>query len=237
MNLLKQRVCEANQEINRAQLAILTWGNASEVDRDTGVFAIKPSGVSYGDLTPEHIPLISLETGEKVEGELNPSSDTLTHWHLYRSFPEIGGIVHTHSPNATAWAQARMEIPCLGTTHADTFYGPVPCTRPLTETEITAEYELNTGKVIAEHFSRKSLNPVEVPGVLVSAHAPFTWAKNARKAVTNAIILEEIARIAIITRSLHPQSPVAEPYLLEKHYTRKHGKNATYGQSVKETHI
>lgn len=216
------------------RLAILTWGNASEVDRAAGVFAIKPSGVAYDDLTPDQIPLISLETGEKVAGDLNPSSDTLTHWHLYQAFPSIGGIVHTHSPHATAWAQARMDIPCLGTTHADTFYGSVPCTRPLTEEEIQSGYERNTGLVIANHFTQANLNPMEVPGVLVSAHAPFTWGKNAADAVINAVILEEIARMAVITRSLNPAGPKAESYLLQKHYTRKHGKDATYGQSKKD---
>jgi L-ribulose-5-phosphate 4-epimerase len=232
---LKRNVCEANQEINRVRLAILTWGNASEVDREAGVFAIKPSGVPYADLTPEHIPLISLETGEKVAGDLNPSSDTATHLHLYRAFPEIGGIVHTHSPYATAWAQARMPIPCLGTTHADTFYGPVPCTRPLTEEEIANDYELNTGVVIASHFKALGLNPLEVPGVLVSAHAPFTWGNSASSAVTTAVILEEVARMASATRSLNPDGPEAEPYLINKHYSRKHGKDATYGQSTMET--
>ena len=231
MKNVQQRVCEANQEIHRVRLAILTWGNASEVDRDAGVFAIKPSGVAYDDLTPEMIPLISLETGEKVDGELNPSSDTDTHHHLYNAFPDIGGIVHTHSPHATAWAQARMPIPCLGTTHADTFYGPVPCTRPLTEEEIQSAYERNTGVVIAEHFTANDLNPLEVPGVLVSAHAPFTWGASAMAAVTTAMILEEVARMATETRTLHPGGPEAEPYLIQKHYTRKHGKDATYGQS------
>jgi L-ribulose-5-phosphate 4-epimerase len=229
---LKSRVVQANQQINRVRLAILTWGNASEVDREAGVFAIKPSGVAYDDLTPEQIPLISLETGEQVEGELNPSSDTATHWNLYRAFPEIGGIVHTHSPHATAWAQARMPIPCLGTTHADTFYGPVPCTRPLTEEEIASDYERNTGVVIVDHFREAGLKPLEVPGVLVSAHAPFTWGVNAYAAVTHAMILEEVARMATETRMLNPGGPEAESYLLNKHYTRKHGPDATYGQSA-----
>lgn len=234
MKDLQNRVCDANREIRRVRLSILTWGNASEVDREAGVFAIKPSGVEYEDLTPERIPLISLETGKKVQGDLNPSSDTATHWHLYRAFPEIGGIVHTHSPHATAWAQARMDIPCLGTTHADSFHGPVPCTRPLTEDEIVSEYELNTGKVIEAHFRKLKLKPMEIPAVLVSAHAPFTWGKNAREAVVNAVILEEVARMAVTTRSLNPGGPAAESYLLQKHYTRKHGKDAYYGQSGEE---
>lgn len=235
MSKLQANVCAANHEISRVRLAILTWGNASEVDREAGVFAIKPSGVAYEDLTPERIPLISLETGEQVEGACKPSSDTATHWHLYRAFPKIGGIVHTHSPSATAWAQARMEVPCLGTTHADTFHGPVPCTRPLSREEVESDYELNTGKVIAEHFFAAGLNPGEVPGVLVSAHAPFTWGADAAAAVTHAVILEEVARMALSTRALRPDGPSAEPWLLEKHYSRKHGPNATYGQPQKES--
>jgi L-ribulose-5-phosphate 4-epimerase len=227
---LKARVCEANKEISRVQLAILTFGNASEVDRETGVFAIKPSGVDYDAMTPDDIPVISLETGEKVEGELNPSSDTATHWHLYRAFPSIGGIVHTHSPYATAWAQAQREIPCLGTTHADTFYGPVPCTRPLTQEEVETDYELNTGKVIEEHFGSNGLDAAEIPGVLVSAHAPFTWGKNAITAVTNGRILEEIAKMAATTMTINPNIAAVDQYLLDKHYLRKHGTDAYYGQ-------
>jgi len=209
---------------------MLTWGNASEVDRDAGIFAIKPSGIDYDDLTPGDIPVISLETGEKVDGKLNPSSDTATHWHLYRSFPDIGGIVHSHSPCATAWAQARRGIPCLGTTHADTFYGPVPCTRPLSREEIETDYELNTGRVIEEHFTKNNLKPAEIPGVLVSAHAPFAWGKDAATAVTHALILDEVAKMASSTLAINPDASAVEPYLLDKHYLRKHGKNAYYGQ-------
>jgi len=232
---LRKRVCEANQLIHQSQLAILTWGNASEVDREAGVFGIKPSGVDYADLKPELIPLISLETGKQVAGDLNPSSDTETHLHLYRSFPEIGGIVHTHSPNATAWAQARQPIPCLGTTHADTFHGSIPCTRALTTEEVESEYERNTGKVITEHFQAHDLSPEEVPGVLVSAHAPFTWGASAKQAVLHAEILEEVAKMALVTRSVLPEGPEAEPWLLEKHYSRKHGEHATYGQTTPES--
>jgi L-ribulose-5-phosphate 4-epimerase len=230
MEDLKKRVCDANKEINRTQLAILTWGNASEVDREAGVFAIKPSGVDYDEMTPAAIPLISLETGETVEGDMNPSSDTATHWHLYRAFPGIGGIVHTHSPYATAWAQAQRDIPCLGTTHADTFYGSVPCTRALTEAEIKGEYELNTGKVIEEHFTQNGLKAEALPGVLVSSHAPFTWGANAMKAVVNGRILEAIARMATTTLALNPAVGPVDQCLLDKHYLRKHGANATYGQ-------
>jgi L-ribulose-5-phosphate 4-epimerase len=229
-DVLKARVCAANKEINRVQLAILTWGNASEVDREAGVFAIKPSGVDYDEMTPEDMPLISLETGEPVEGKMNPSSDTATHWHLYRAFPGIGGIVHTHSPNATAWAQAHRDIPCLGTTHADTFYGSVPCTRALTQLEIEGEYELNTGKVIEEHFTRNGLKPEERPGVLVSSHAPFTWGANAMQAVVNGRILEAIATMAAKTLALTPDISPVDQFLLDKHYLRKHGANAYYGQ-------
>ena len=227
---LRKRVCAANKEINRVQLAILTWGNASEVDREAGVFAIKPSGVDYDEMTPEDIPIISLETGEKIEGKMNPSSDTATHWHLYRAFPTIGGIVHTHSPYATAWAQAHREIPCLGTTHADTFYGSVPCTRPLSQEEIEGEYELNTGKVIEEHFKQNGLKEGELPGVLVSSHAPFTWGANAMKAVVNGRILEEVARMAATTLALNPEVDPVDQFVLDKHYLRKHGANAYYGQ-------
>jgi len=231
---LRKRVCEANREIARVELAILTWGNASEVDRDAGVFAIKPSGVAYSTLTPSDIVLISLETGEQVAGELSPSSDTATHWRLYRCFGQVGGIVHTHSAYATAWAQARRNLPCLGTTHADTFYGPIPCTRPLTQEEVESHYELNTGNVIAEHFSEHSLSPTELPGVLVACHGPFAWGADALKAVTNAQILEETARIAAATEAINPSVVAVEQYLLDKHYLRKHGANAYYGQEKRK---
>ncbi|MBT3193108.1 MAG: L-ribulose-5-phosphate 4-epimerase AraD [Verrucomicrobia bacterium] len=227
---LRERVCAANREINRVGLAILTWGNASEVDREAGVFAIKPSGIEYDKLTPEDISVVSLETGEPVAGALNPSSDTASHWHLYRAFPEIGGIAHTHSPYATAWAQAQREIPCLGTTHADAFYGAIPCTRPLTQAEIETAYELNTGKVIAEHFSENGLRALEMPGVLVSAHAPFTWGSDALQAVVTGQVLEEVAKIAAATLAIDPGQGGVDQSLLDKHYLRKHGKDATYGQ-------
>jgi len=227
---LQQKVCEANKEIHRIQLAILTWGNASEVDREKGVFAIKPSGVSYENLNPADIPIVSLETGKKLTGELTPSSDTETHLELYRQFPEIGGIVHTHSPFGTAWAQAQRAIPCLGTTHADTFYGAIPCTRPLTKAEIEDGYERNTGKVIVEHFRQHKLKAMEIPGVLVSAHAPFTWGKDALQAVTHAQILEEVATMALNTIAINPDISPVDSHLLDKHYLRKHGAQATYGQ-------
>jgi L-ribulose-5-phosphate 4-epimerase len=228
--ILKERVCAANKEIGRTELAILTWGNASEVDRVAGVFAIKPSGVDYGALTPDDIVIVSLETGEKVEGELNPSSDTPSHWHLYRVFPDIGGIVHTHSAKATAWAQAKRNIPAFGTTHADYFYGPVPCTRELTREEVEAEYELNTGKVIEEHFVQNGIEPLQMPAVLVACHGPFVWGADAAKAVECGITLEEVAGMALNSLALNPALAAMEPYLLDKHFLRKHGATAYYGQ-------
>lgn len=227
---LKDRVCAANKEISRTGLAILTWGNASEVDRAAGVFAIKPSGVEYADLTPADIVIVSLETGEKVEGDLNPSSDTPTHRWLFKSFPDIGGIVHTHSARATAWAQAGRGIPTFGTTHSDYFYGDVPCTRALTKEEVAKDYELNTGKVIVEHFQKNGINPAQMPAVLVSSHAPFVWGKNAAKAVENGIVLEEVAAMALNSLALNPSLKAVPDYLLDKHFLRKHGPGAYYGQ-------
>jgi L-ribulose-5-phosphate 4-epimerase len=227
---LKARVCAANLEISRTELAILTWGNASEVDREAGVFAIKPSGVDYALLTADDIVIVSLETGERVEGDLNPSSDTPTHWHLYRAFPAVGGIVHTHSTYATAWSQARRSIPCLGTTHADSFHGAVPCARALSQDEVEGEYELNTGKVIEAHFAAEGLDPAAFPGVLVACHAPFTWGKDAAAAVKNGIILEEVARMATLTEQINPDIEPVDAFLRDKHYLRKHGEGAYYGQ-------
>lgn len=227
---LKARVCAANKEISRTGLAILTWGNASEVDRAAGVFAIKPSGVDYNSLTPDDIVIVSLETGEKVEGALNPSSDTPTHWWLFRSFPSLGGIVHTHSAQATAWAQAMRDIPTFGTTHADYFYGDVPCTRELTKEEVSTDYELNTGKVIVEHFKKNKIDSAQIPAVLVASHAPFVWGKNAAKAVENGIVLEAVAGMAFNSLALNPSLQAVPQYLLDKHFLRKHGATAYYGQ-------
>jgi len=227
---LRERVCRANKEIARTGLAILTWGNASEADRDAGVFGIKPSGVSYDNLTADDIVILSIETGEVVNGSLRPSSDTPTHWHLFRAFAAVGGIVHTHSTHATCWAQAKRPIPCYGTTHADCFYGHVPCARELTPAEVETEYELNTGKVIAEHFATHRLDPLQAPGVLVASHGPFVWGKTAAKAVEVGVTLEEVARMAWITLALSPELPEATQYLCDKHFLRKHGKNAYYGQ-------
>ena len=231
---LKKSVCEANRKISETGLAILTWGNASGVDRDAGVVAIKPSGVDYDEMEPKDIVVLSLETGEKIAGDLKPSSDTPTHLHLYRSFPSIGGLVHTHSAYATAWAQAECAIPCLGTTHCDYFFGEVPCTRALDRNEVQDDYELNTGRVIAEHFAKNDLDPSEMPAVLVSRHAPFTWERDAARAVERAIVLEEVARIAALTLAINPAVGPVSSHLLDKHFLRKHGANAYYGQTDKE---
>lgn len=223
---LRTSVLEANLALEREGLVTLTWGNASGIDRSRGLVVIKPSGVAYADLTPESMVVLDLE-GKVVEGQLKPSSDTATHLILYKAFPEIGGIVHTHSEWATSWAQACREIPCLGTTHADHYYGPVPCTRLLTPEEIRTHYEEATGHVIREAFAL--LNPMEVPGVLVAEHGPFTWGSSVADAVKQAIVLEEIAKMAFRTVVLGKDRPVQQA-ILEKHYLRKHGPEAYYGQ-------
>jgi L-ribulose-5-phosphate 4-epimerase len=224
---LRKEVCEANHELVRAGLVILTWGNVSGIDRQRGLVAIKPSGVPYDRLEPAEIVIVDLE-GKVVEGDLRPSSDTPTHLFLYRSFERIGGITHTHSRHATMFAQARREIACLGTTHADHFHGPVPVTRPLSQAEVAADYEGNTGRVIVERFA--GLDPVAMPAVLVAGHAPFTWGRDAADSVHNAVALEAVAEMAIGTRLIDGKGPELEPYVLEKHYQRKHGPAAYYGQ-------
>ena len=227
---LKERVCRVNKEIVRAGLVTLTFGNVSGADRGAGVMAIKPSGVSYDALKPEDIVVLAIADGRVVEGKLRPSSDTATHVLLYQSFPHIGGVVHTHSHYATAWAQAGREIPCLGTTHADHFYGPVPVTRQLTPEEIRDRYELNTGKVIVERFAGGKPNPDQMPAVLVPGHAPFVWGPTPENALANAIALEAVAMMAAQTYAINPEvSPIPQP-LLDKHYLRKHGPAAYYGQ-------
>ena len=226
---LKKKVYEANMELPRRGLITYTWGNVSEIDRDTGYFVIKPSGVDYDKLRPEDMVVMDLE-GKRIEGTLNPSSDTPTHLELYKKYPEIGGVVHTHSPEATSWAQAGRDIPLYGTTHADCFYGPIPCARSLTPEEIGGEYERNTGLVIIETFEQRGLNPMHTPGVLCTNHGPFTWGKDAAEAVHNAVVLEEVARMAIRTELLNPQVQPAPDSIRDKHFFRKHGENAYYGQ-------
>ncbi|MDG3086232.1 L-ribulose-5-phosphate 4-epimerase [Vibrio hannami] len=225
---LKQRVLDANLQLPKYGLVTFTWGNVSEIDRERGVIAIKPSGVEYDDMTVDDIVVVDLE-GNRIEGEMNPSSDTATHIELYKAYPGIGGVVHTHSRNATTWAQAGLDIPALGTTHADYFYGDIPCTRNLTKDEIEGEYEKNTGFVIIEEFNKRDLDPKAVPGVVVAGHAPFSWGKNANDAVHNAVVLEEVAVMALGTRMLNSGIKIMQE-LSDKHYNRKHGANAYYGQ-------
>ena len=225
---LKERVYRANMLLPEYRLITFTWGNVSEIDRENGIMAIKPSGVEYSALKPEDMVLVDIQTGKKVEGDLNPSSDTDTHCELYRSFQNIGGVVHTHSRWATIFSQAGKGIPALGTTHGDYFYGEIPCTRKMTPQEIAGEYELETGKVITETFRDKS--PDDIPAVLVHSHGPFTWGKNAENAVHNAVVLEELAFMAWHNRMLDENLPPMQQELLDKHYLRKHGKNAYYGQ-------
>jgi L-ribulose-5-phosphate 4-epimerase len=213
----------------RHNLVLFTWGNVSAIDRKQGWVVIKPSGVSYDEMTAEHMVTVDLD-GKIVDGTCKPSSDTKTHLVLYRHFPEIGGVVHTHSTYATAWAQAQRDIPNVGTTHADYFSQAIPCTRPMTDEEIRGDYETETGNVIVECFRRQNIDPMHVPGVLVSNHGPFVWGKNADDAVHNAVVLEEVAKMAWLTHSLNPQLPM-NPALIEKHFSRKHGPGAYYGQN------
>ena len=227
---LRERVFEANREIVKAGLVVLTFGNTSAVDRAAGVMAIKPSGVPYDALDPDSMVLVDLESGEAREGDARPSSDTPTHLVLYRAFEQVGGIVHTHSPFATAWAQARREIPCLGTTHADHFRGPVPVTRELTGAEIGGDYERRTGDVIVETVTGLGPDPLERPAVLVASHGPFAWGADAEKAVENAIALEVVAESSLRTELLRPGAEQVQPDLLDRHFLRKHGPGAYYGQ-------
>ena len=226
---LKADVCQANLDLVSHGLVTLTWGNASGIDRERSLLVIKPSGISYDRMTPQDMVVVDLD-GKPIEGDLQPSSDTPTHVLLYRHCDRIAGITHTHSPQATTFAQARMEIPCLGTTHADHFFGPVPVTRPLTRQEVETDYETNTGRVIVERLAR--IDPAEMPAVLVAGHGPFTWGKSAADAVRNAVALEAVARIAAGTMALRKDLPPLESYLLEKHFQRKHGPNAYYGQKL-----
>lgn len=226
---LKEKVCRANLDLVRHGLVIFTWGNVSAIDRQSGLVVIKPSGVSYDNMKPSDMVVVDLD-GKVVEGDLNPSSDTPTHLVLYKAFPEIGGVVHTHSTYATAWAQAGIDLPNIGTTHADYFHDAVPCTADMSRPQVEGEYELETGNVIVERF--KGLNPVHTPGVLVKNHGPFTWGKDAFEAVHNAVVLEQVAKMAFISFSVNP-SLTMNPLLVEKHFSRKHGPNAYYGQKKK----
>jgi L-ribulose-5-phosphate 4-epimerase len=225
---LKKAVCRANLELQKQQLVICSWGNVSGIDRSAGVVVIKPSGVLYDELTPDKMVVLDLE-GKIIEGALNPSTDTPTHLELYRNFEAIGGICHTHPPNATMWAQACKEIPCFGTTHADYFYGPIPLTEVMTEEQIKDDYELNTGKVIVERLA--GMDPMQMPAILVANHGPFTWGADPAAAVEATVVLEQIAAMALGTITINPDQGPISSALLNKHYLRKHGKNAYYGQS------
>lgn len=227
---LKQEVYEANMLLPKYHLVTFTWGNVSGIDREKGLFVFKPSGVDYDKLTPDSMVVVNLE-GEVVEGDYRPSSDTPTHVVLYNRFQEIGGVVHTHSPWATSWAQAGRGIPCYGTTHADYLYGQVPCVRTLTKEEIETAYEKNTGVLIADEFERLAVDYLATPAVLCKNHGPFTWGKDAKEAVHNAVVLEEVAKMAARCEQIDPKVNPAPQELQDKHYYRKHGKNAYYGQS------
>ncbi len=227
---LKEAVLQANLELPKKNLVTYTWGNVSGIDREKGLIVIKPSGVSYDEMKASDMVVLDLK-GNKVEGDLRPSSDTPTHIALYNEYPSLGGVVHTHSRWATTWAQAGLSIPPLGTTHADYFYGAIPCTRPLTKDEIEGEYELNTGLVIIETFKKLEANPEFIPGVVVHSHGPFAWGKSPEEAVHNAVVMEEVAMMALNTKLLNPAIKDVDGYLLDKHFLRKHGANAYYGQS------
>ncbi|ASM32010.1 L-ribulose-5-phosphate 4-epimerase SgbE [Serratia marcescens] len=229
LNELKLQVLAANLSLPAYGLVTFTWGNVSAIDRQSGLVVIKPSGIAYEAMTLEDLVVVDLE-GKVREGHRKPSSDTATHLALYRAFADIGGVVHTHSRNATIWAQAGQPIPALGTTHADYFYGDIPCTRPMSEAEIAGDYEGETGKVIIETFNQAGRDPQQVPGVLVYSHGPFAWGKDAADAVHNAVVLEEVAIMAMATRQLAPAIAPMQPELLDKHFLRKHGKHAYYGQ-------
>lgn len=226
---LKDRVCAANLDLVDKGVVIYTWGNVSGISDDRKYMVIKPSGVDYAGMSPDDMVVVSIETGEKVEGKWNPSSDTKTHLALYRKYPEIKGIVHTHSTNAVAFAQAGIDIPALGTTQADYFYGDIPCARELTKGEVESDYEANTGKVIVETIENRRLDPIAVPGIVVKNHGPFAWGKSPENAVYNAVVMEKVAEMDLKTLMLNPNAEMKQ-YILDKHYMRKHGPNAYYGQ-------
>lgn len=227
MQSLKQQVFDANMALPYYGLVTFTWGNVSAIDRERGIVIIKPSGVPYDTMKADDMVVVDLQ-GNIVEGEYRPSSDTPTHLELYRRYPHLGGIVHTHSTHATAWAQAGLSIPALGTTHADYFFGDIPCTRALTVDEVAGDYELNTGKVIVETLG--DTNPMHTPGIVVYQHGPFAWGKDALDAVHNAVVMEEVAKMAWIACGINPRLRLIDPYLMDKHFSRKHGPNAYYGQ-------
>ena len=229
---LKEKVFQANLDLVKHNLVIFTWGNVSAIDREKGLVVIKPSGVSYDTMKASDMVVVDLHSGKVVEGDLNPSSDTPTHLVLYRAFPEIGGVVHTHSTYATAWAQAGRDIPNIGTTHADYFHDDIPCTADMTADQM-AEYEYHTGVVIVNRISSGNINPVHTPGVLVKNHGPFSWGKDADQAVYNAVVMEQVAKMAFISLSVNPGTTM-NPLLVEKHFSRKHGPNAYYGQKKKQ---
>ncbi|WP_193062507.1 L-ribulose-5-phosphate 4-epimerase [Oceanobacillus oncorhynchi] len=227
---LKEEVFQANLELPKHGLVKFTWGNASAVDRENGLFVIKPSGLDYEAMKASDMIVVDLD-GNVVEGDLNPSSDMLTHAVLYKHFPQIGGVVHTHSTWATIWAQAGLDVPAMGTTHADTFYGSVPCARTLTQEEIDRGYEAETGHVIVETFKERKLDALEIPGVLLHGHGPFTWGEDVKTAVTNSVVLDEISKLNLFTRELNHFAQELPQRILDKHYLRKHGENAYYGQN------
>ena len=229
LEYLRQQVYEANMELPRHGLVTYTWGNVSAIDHEKGLIVIKPSGVDYNELAPDNLVIVDMD-GNVVEGSLKPSSDTKTHLKLYNALSTLGGIVHTHSTYAVAWAQACKDIPAFGTTHADYFYGAVPCTRKLTQEEVDSDYERKTGKVIVETFCDHNIDPMHVPGVLCANHGPFTWGKDAAQAVYHAVVLEEVAKMALLTNQINPNTAPAPQYVFDKHYHRKHGSTAYYGQ-------
>ena len=230
---LKERVFRANLDLVRHNLVIFTWGNVSGIDRKKGLVVIKPSGVDYDSMKASDMVVVDLKTGETVEGELNPSSDTPTHLILYRTYPDIGGIVHTHSTYATAWAQAGKDIPNIGTTHSDYYHNDIPCTGDMTEKEIKGDYELETGNVIVKRLNQDNINPMHTPGALVKNHGPFAWGKNPDNAVYNAVVMEQVAKMAYLSFAINPETSM-NPLLVEKHFSRKHGPNAYYGQKKKQ---
>ena len=235
LSALKEKVFQANLDLVKHNLVIFTWGNVSGIDRESGLVVIKPSGVSYDKMTVNDMVVVDLETGKVVEGDLNPSSDTPTHLAIYRAFPNVGGVVHTHSTYATAWAQAGKDIPNIGTTHADYFHDSIPCTPDMTEAEVKGNYELETGNVIVKKFLDDNINPDHTPGVLVKNHGPFSWGKDADNAVYNAVVMEQVAKMAFVSFSVNPNTTM-NPLLVEKHFSRKHGPNAYYGP-VSYTHL